>query len=103
MRIPPSTRTVATSHGPARVHLHPAEDPRGAVVLGHGAGGGVDAPDLVAVRAAVTSAGWSVVLVEQPYRVAGRKAPPRADVLDEAWVEVVTDLRAGAATRTHCR
>jgi predicted alpha/beta-hydrolase family hydrolase len=32
------------------------------------------------------------VLVEQPYRVAGRRSPPRAAVLDEAWVAVVEQL-----------
>jgi uncharacterized protein len=39
--------------------------------------------------------GISVALVEQPYRVAGRRSPPRAPQLDAAWISVVTDLRAG--------
>ena len=39
---------IDTPSGPARAHLHAARTPRGAVVLGHGAGGGVEAADLVA-------------------------------------------------------
>jgi predicted alpha/beta-hydrolase family hydrolase len=87
---------VDTPHGPARVHLHaPAERSGGALVLGHGAGGGVGAPDLVAVRDAALRAGWSVALVEQPYRVAGRRSPAPAGQLDAAWTAVVAELRAG--------
>ena len=67
-----------TPHGPARVHLHTTDAPRLAVVLGHGAGGGVQAPDLVAATRAANEAGATVVLVEQPYRVAGRKSPAPA-------------------------
>ncbi len=85
-----------TPHGTARVHLHPAADPRAALVLGHGAGGGVGAPDLVAVTRVAREAGVSVALVEQPYRVAGRRSPPRAPVLDTAWTSVVGQLRDGA-------
>jgi predicted alpha/beta-hydrolase family hydrolase len=84
-----------TPHGPARVHLHPAEDPRAALVLGHGAGGGVAAPDLVAVTRVARDAGVTVALVEQPYRVAGRRSPPRAPVLDAAWTAVVEQLADG--------
>jgi predicted alpha/beta-hydrolase family hydrolase len=68
--------------------------PLGALVLGHGAGGGVRAPDLVAATEAAHAEGLTVVLVEQPYRVAGRRSSPRAPVLDAAWVEVVERLRA---------
>lgn len=62
------------------------------LVLGHGAGGDVDAPDLVAVHDAATAGGVQVVLVTQPYRVAGRRAPAPAGHLDEAWVAVVRSL-----------
>ncbi|MGH2763783.1 MAG: alpha/beta family hydrolase, partial [Thermoleophilaceae bacterium] len=57
-----------TPHGPARAHLHLVAGPRAALVLGHGAGGGVGAPDLVAAAEAARSQGVSVALVEQPYR-----------------------------------
>jgi predicted alpha/beta-hydrolase family hydrolase len=62
-------------------------------MLGHGAGGGVDAPDLVAATKAASSAGLSVALVEQPYRVAGRRSPAPARQLDAAWTAVLEQLR----------
>jgi len=86
-----------TPHGPARVHLHAAAaDPVAALVLGHGAGGGVGAPDLVVATEAAHGAGVTVALVEQPYRVAGRRSPAPAAQLDAAWAAVVAQLRAGA-------
>ncbi len=85
-----------TPHGPARAHLHPADEPVAALVLGHGAGGGVGAPDLVATTKAAQAAGFSVALVEQPYRVAGRRSPAPARQLDAAWEAVVEQLRVEA-------
>ena len=87
------SREIATPHGPARVHLHPVDGPRALLVLGHGAGGGVTAPDLVdrdeggergrdrrrARRAAL------------PRRRAEVAAP--AHQLDAAWTAVVDALR----------
>jgi predicted alpha/beta-hydrolase family hydrolase len=82
-----SERLVDTPQGPARLHVHePDAGSAGALVLGHGAGGGVGAPDLAAATTAAIGAGWRVILVEQPWHVAGRRiavAPPR---LDEAWL-----------------
>src|SRR5438034_9257854 len=86
---------VETPHGLARVHLEPADQPRGALVLGHGAAGGVTSRDLVAVTDVARSEGVSVALVEQPYRVAGRRAPAPARQLDAAWTAVVDHLLAG--------
>lgn len=80
---------VATPHGPARVTRYDAAAPRALLLLGHGAGGGITAPDLVAATAAALDAGVSVALVEQPYRVAGRRAPAPAGQLDTAWLAVV--------------
>lgn len=71
------------------------EDPVTLLALGHGAGGSVDAVDLVAVRDAVVSRGVAVALVTQPYRVAGRRSPAPARHLDEAWVAVMAVLRGG--------
>jgi predicted alpha/beta-hydrolase family hydrolase len=65
----------------------------GALVLGHGAGGGVSAPDLVAATDAAQAAGLTVALVEQPYRVAGRRSPAPAPQLDAAWTAVIEQLR----------
>jgi predicted alpha/beta-hydrolase family hydrolase len=84
------TDTIDTPRGPAEIRVtDPAGPPAGLLVLGHGAGGGVDAPDLVAVRDAVVAAGVRVVLATQPYRVAGRRAPAPAPQLDEAWAAIV--------------
>jgi predicted alpha/beta-hydrolase family hydrolase len=85
---------IDTPHGPGRAHLHAVEDPRALLVLGHGAGGGVDAPDLVAAREAARSEGIGVALVEQPYRVAGRRSPAPARQLDVAWAVLLEGLRA---------
>ncbi len=90
-----SALDVDTPHGRAVAHLHPVADPVGALVLGHGAGGGVGAPDLVAATAIALALGVSVALVEQPYRVAGRRSPAPARQLDAAWIAVVGELRAG--------
>lgn len=84
---------VETPAGPARAHLRVADSPLAALVLGHGAGGGVEAPDLVAATEAASSERVSVALVEQPYRVAGRRSPAPAGQLDTAWTEVVAHLR----------
>src|SRR5437764_970037 len=85
-------RGLDTPRGPARSELHSAEEGRAALLLGHGAGGGVCAQDLVAATRAATQAGVHVALVEQPYRVAGRKAPAPAKQLDAAWLAVAEDL-----------
>ena len=87
-------REIETPHGPARVHLRPADSPIGALVLGHGAGGGVGARDLTAAADAAAASRFSVALVEQPYRVAGRRSPAPARQLDTAWIAVVEALGA---------
>jgi uncharacterized protein len=84
---------IATPSGPARAHYTPATGAGAALVLGHGAGGGIGAPDVVAVAQAAEELGITVVLVEQPYRVAGRRTPPPAPRLDAAWTVVVEQLQ----------
>lgn len=84
-----------TPHGLARAHLRRADAPVAALVLGHGAGGSVTAPDLVAASEAAVELGASVALVEQPYRVAGRRSAAPAPQLDSAWLAVLEGLRAG--------
>ncbi len=88
-------REVETPFGPARADLRPAEGARALLVLGHGAGGGVGAPDLLAATDAALAESVSVALVEQPYRVAGRRSPPPAAHLDAAWSAVVDAVRDG--------
>ncbi len=85
--------SIETPRGPAGIRItDPAGPPLCQLVLGHGAGGDVAAPDLTAVHDAAVAAGARVALVTQPYRVAGRRAPAPAGHLDEAWVAVVTGL-----------
>jgi uncharacterized protein len=87
---------VDTPHGPARVHLHAAEGtPSAALVLGHGANGQVAAPDLLKATEVATAHGVSVALVEQPYSVAGRRAPAPPRQLDAAWLAVIEHLGNG--------
>lgn len=63
------------------------------LMLGHGAGGGVGAPDLVAAADAAGAADFTVALVEQPYRVAGRRNVAPTPQLDAAWIAVADALR----------
>jgi uncharacterized protein len=89
-----ATVEVPTPHGPARITRRDADGPsRGLLLLGHGAGGGVGAPDLLVAAGAALALGVHVVLVEQPYRVAGRRAPSPAVQLDAAWLAVVEHVR----------
>lgn len=90
-----SVLEIETSRGPARAHLRETDTPRGALALGHGAGGGIAAPDLATATEAALAEGFCVALVEQPYRVAGRRSPPVASQLDAAWLAVVEHLRGG--------
>jgi predicted alpha/beta-hydrolase family hydrolase len=83
---------IDTPSGPARARVHTAEQPAGALVLGHGAGGGIEAPDLAAGTEAALSQNFTVALVEQPYRVAGRRSPASAKQLDAAWIAVIEQL-----------
>ncbi|MFG1602772.1 alpha/beta family hydrolase [Actinoplanes sp. NPDC049265] len=87
---------IETPRGPAEVEItDPAGPPVSLLVLGHGAGGGVHAPDLTRVHDVAVAAGVRVALVTQPYRVAGRRAPAPAGQLDEAWTACVRVLSQG--------
>jgi predicted alpha/beta-hydrolase family hydrolase len=91
------TVLIPTPAGEARAHVtHPPDGPpaHAALVLGHGAGGGVAAPDLIAAQRAALGVGLAVALVEQPYRVAGRRSAPPAPRLDVAWTAIVQWLAA---------
>ncbi len=84
---------IATPSGPARVELDDPGDPAFLLVMTHGANGGVDTPDLKAVRAVALDLGGAVARVLQPFRVAGRRAPGSEARQDEAWLTVVAALR----------
>ena len=88
---------IETPGGTARASLDAPRGSAGLLVLGHGAGGGIEAPDLLAAQAAALECGLAVARVEQPYRVAGRRSPAPARQLDLAWVTVVGELRGIAA------
>ncbi|MFJ4092098.1 alpha/beta family hydrolase [Kitasatospora sp. NPDC089913] len=83
---------VPTPAGDARITLHPAAGPRAVLALGHGAGGGVEARDLAVLAAALPPRGVSVALVEQPWRVAGKKVAPAPRTLDTGWTPVAERL-----------
>lgn len=84
---------VPTQHGDAGVHLtRPGGDIRGLMMLGHGAGGGITAVDLSLAAQEGLAAGFAVALVEQPYRVAGRRAPAPLGQVDTAWRAVAEHL-----------
>jgi predicted alpha/beta-hydrolase family hydrolase len=90
---------VATSHGPGRLVVAPADAQRAVLWLGHGAGGGIGAVDLAALAAELPSRGITVARYEQPWRVAGRKVASRPPSLDDAWRETapaVAELADGA-------
>ncbi len=85
---------IETPLGPARVlTTEPPGDVVGTLALGSGAGGGVDARDLVAVADAAAGEGWRVLRVEQPWRVAGKRIAPAPARLDVAWTAVLERLR----------
>lgn len=96
--VPPSvghrSRDVETPHGPARVFIVDERAERcGTVVLGHGAGKGTNTPDLQALTALVDD-GWRLILVDQPWVVAGKRVASRPPTLDEAWSAVMASLEA---------
>src|SRR5438477_9243185 len=104
-----SWSVVETRNGPARFHLDGTGD--GLLVLGHGAGGGTRSVDLLAARAAGLAAGFRVALVEQPWRVKGRKVAEPPAKLDVGWIAVLEQLNGAplvvggrsAGARVACR
>jgi uncharacterized protein len=84
---------IETPHGPAQAHVDRADGARGWLALGHGAGGGIESPDMQAAARVAREEGFTTALVEQPYRVAGRKSPAPPKQLDPAWLAVIAALR----------
>ena len=85
-------RLIETPHGTARLVVRRSGSPWAALVLTHGAGGGIDRPDLLALARRLPSQGISVVLVEQPWRVAGRRIAPAPRILDEGFTAAMAGL-----------
>jgi uncharacterized protein len=84
---------ISTGSGPADAELDEPDSPAFLMALTHGAGGGVDSPDLMAAAQAAASLGGAVARVLQPYRVRGARAPGSPDRQDEAWLEITEVLR----------
>ena len=108
----PIERMVATPRGDARLLVRRAKRPIATLVLTHGAGGGVDAPDLVRLARTLPQQDISVTLVEMPWRVAGKKLAPAPPVIDECFVAVLDNMRTrsplvlggrSAGARSACR
>ncbi|MFF0080489.1 alpha/beta family hydrolase [Streptomyces canus] len=79
------TQIISTEAGDARITWHPARQPRLVLAVSHGAGGGIEAGDLQALARVLPGHGVSVALVEQPWRVAGKKVAPAPKTLDVGW------------------
>ncbi|WP_325049854.1 alpha/beta hydrolase family protein [Nocardioides sediminis] len=94
--ITPDVRSLQTPHGEARLHVRRAHRPVATLLLSHGAGGGVDARDLVALAAALPAQGVSVLLLEQPWRVAGRRIATPPATLDAALASAAAAVRSKA-------
>jgi len=90
-----SVREIETPEGLGRAQVCRPPRARGTVALGHGAGGGLRSLDLTVAREVLVAAGWAVVLVEQPWLVAGRRVAGRPPTLDAAWVPIVQALTTG--------
>lgn len=86
-------RTIPTPYGDGRLHVRRAKSPVATLLLSHGAGRGVDAPDLVALARALPGLGVSVMLFEQPWHVAGRKVATAPPTLDVGLVAAANSLR----------
>lgn len=108
----PVERMVATPKGEARVVTRRAKRPIATLVLTHGAGGGIDAPDLVRLARTLPQRDVSVTLVEMPWRVQGKRLAPAPSVIDECFTAVVDNLRMrsplvlggrSAGARSACR
>lgn len=83
---------IETAKGVAWADVDEARGARALLLIGHGAGGTVEAPDILASRDAALDADVSVARVTQPYRVAGRRGMPRHPTLDQPWLDVAMHL-----------
>lgn len=93
--LPPGVRhLVETDLGPGALTVLTPGRPRGLVVLGHGAGGQSWSADVLAVHEGAYAVGWASALIDQPWRLAGRRVADRPARLDQAWLSLVRHARA---------
>jgi predicted alpha/beta-hydrolase family hydrolase len=105
-------RIVPTPKGEARVVSRRAKRPLATLVLTHGAGGGIVAPDLMRLARTLPQQDISVTLVEMPWRRAGKKLAPAPPVIDECFIAAIDSMRTrspmivggrSAGARSACR
>jgi predicted alpha/beta-hydrolase family hydrolase len=84
---------VPTSHGDARLVVDRSKRPIATLLLNHGAGAGVDSRDLQVLARELPRQGVTVVRLEQPWKVAGKRVAPRPEVLDECLVQAANKIR----------
>ena len=108
----PTERMVPTPRGDARIVVRRARSPLATMVLTHGAGGGIDAPDLVRLARTLPQQDVSVTLLEMPWRVQGKRMAPPPPVIDECFTAVLDGLHPrtplviggrSAGARSACR
>jgi predicted alpha/beta-hydrolase family hydrolase len=96
-----SPTRIETPYGEGLLVTRRARRPLATVLLSHGAGNGIDTPDLVALDKALPPQGITVVRFEQPWKVAGRRVATPPATLDAAltaaanWMRVRTPLVVG--------
>lgn len=88
-----SERRIDTPHGEGRLVTVRARSPFATVLLSHGAGNGIDTVDLQAIARHLPRNGISVVLFEQPWRVAGRRVATAPSTLDDGLIAAANQLR----------
>lgn len=94
-------REIPTPYGPGRLHTKRSRKAIGTLLLSHGAGRGVDSPDMVTLQEHLPSHGVTVAIFEQPWAVAGRPIATNGASLDVAltaaasWMRVRTPLVVG--------
>ena len=107
----PVERIIPTPKGDARLVVRRAKRPVATLVLTHGFGGGIDAPDLVRLARTLPQQDISVTLVEMPWRRVRKPAPAPA-VIDECYTAVIDSMRTrsplviggrSAGARSACR
>jgi len=76
------------------MELYKAAKPAAALVLAHGAGAGQKSAWMIKAASAIAAQGIHCATFDFPYIAAGRKAPDRAPVLEDAWRAALAEARA---------